>query len=69
MPEVAGDGALIIDPSKPEEICDAMIRIMSDEKLHADLIKKGIANSAKFSWLEMAKKVLAIYEEVGTGTI
>jgi glycosyltransferase involved in cell wall biosynthesis len=64
MPEVAGDGALIIDPSQPEEIAAAMIRIFQDQTLCADLKMKGLANSARFSWRAMAHKVLDIYNEV-----
>jgi glycosyltransferase involved in cell wall biosynthesis len=65
MPEVAGDAALIIDPYKPEEITAAMIRIISDKKLKTDLIDKGLAQAAKFSWKAMAEHVLAIYRNMG----
>jgi glycosyltransferase involved in cell wall biosynthesis len=65
MPEIAGDGALIIDPFKPDEICAAMLRIHSDAVLRQDLIARGLVNSAKFSWRAMAESVLSIYEEVG----
>ncbi|HBB90520.1 MAG: hypothetical protein A2X22_04300 [Bacteroidetes bacterium GWF2_49_14] len=65
MPEIAGDGALIIDPFKPEEICDAMLKIQSDPNLRQDLITKGLVNSDKFSWRAMAESVLSIYKEVG----
>jgi glycosyltransferase involved in cell wall biosynthesis len=65
MPEIAGDGALIIDPFNPDEICDAMLKIHSDEVLRQDLIARGLVNSAKFSWRAMAESVLSIYQEVG----
>jgi glycosyltransferase involved in cell wall biosynthesis len=65
MPEVAGDGALIIDPFKPEEITSAMIRIQSDKELKADLISKGLVQAAKFSWKAMAQHVLKIYRGMG----
>lgn len=64
MPEVAGDGALIIDPFKPEEITEAMIRILSEKELRASLIKKGLVQAAKFSWKAMAEHVLKIYQDM-----
>jgi glycosyltransferase involved in cell wall biosynthesis len=64
MPEVAGDGALIIDPFSPEDICDAMIRITADAEIRNDLVNKGFANAGKFSWKAMAEKVYSIYNEV-----
>jgi len=66
MPEVAGDGAMIIDPFKPEEICEAMITIKMDADKRKELIDRGFENAAKFSWRAMAEKVLSIYSEVLT---
>jgi len=68
MPEVAGDAALLTDPYKPEEITAAMIRITTDEKLRSELIKKGFAQAAKFSWKAMAEHVRQIYGELGAGS-
>jgi len=62
MPEVAGDGALIVDPSKPDEITAAMVNILSDNELKFDLISKGLVQAAKFSWKAMAENVLKIYQ-------
>ncbi|HFB62241.1 MAG TPA: glycosyltransferase family 1 protein [Bacteroidetes bacterium] len=64
MPEVSGGAAHIIDPFKPEEITEGIIKILSDEAYRNDLIKKGFRQSAKFSWKNMAKKVLELYETV-----
>jgi len=65
MPEVAGDGALLIDPYLPEAICEGMIQIVGDKTLRQELITKGLANSEKFSWKNMAREVLSIYQELG----
>jgi glycosyltransferase involved in cell wall biosynthesis len=64
MPEVAGNGAMIIDPYKPEEICEAMVQIISQPEMRQDLVEKGFANAAKFSWRAMAESVLSVYREV-----
>ena len=64
MPEVAGNGAIIIDPFKPEEITAAMIQILSDQELRADLIHKGLVRAEKFSWRAMAEHVLEIYRQM-----
>jgi glycosyltransferase involved in cell wall biosynthesis len=64
MPEVAGDAALIIDPFKPEEITSAMIRLQDDKTLTTDLIQKGFARAAKFSWVAMAREVLGLYMDI-----
>lgn len=50
MPEVAGDGALLIDPDSPEQIAEAAFRLISDKALRDGIIKKGRENVQKFSW-------------------
>jgi len=65
MPEVAGEGALLVDPYQPEEICSAMIRIIRDPDLRSSLINRGLLNSSTFSWRNMATDVLKIYQELG----
>ena len=67
MPEVAGTAAFIIDPFKPEEITEAILKILGDKALRDDLVKKGFEQAAKFSWRAMAQSVLAIYREIGAG--
>ncbi len=64
MPEVAGDAAHLINPHKPEEICEGMLKITSDANYRQELIQKGLIQSKKFSWNNMAKQVLAQYKEL-----
>lgn len=64
MPEVSGGAALIIDPYKAEEITEAMIKLVQDEKLRNDIIQKGYLQAEKFSWHSMAKEVLNLYKDI-----
>ncbi len=63
MPEIAGDSAFIIDPFKPEEITAAMNKILDSSDLYKQLSEKGIQRAALFSWENMAKSVLKLYNE------
>ncbi|MBW7846743.1 MAG: glycosyltransferase family 4 protein [Bacteroidales bacterium] len=64
MPEVSGGAAAIIDPFKPHEITQAMHRLTKDEQYRKELINKGLEQSAKFSWRNMAIEVLKLYENL-----
>lgn len=64
LPEVAGEAALIIDPDAPDELADAIDRLMTDSALHAALRERGFANAARFSWQRCARETLAIYNAV-----
>jgi glycosyltransferase involved in cell wall biosynthesis len=64
LPEVAGEGALYVDPYNVEEIAKGMERIAFDENLRKDLIKKGFENIKRFSWERAAKELLKVFKEV-----
>ncbi len=64
MPEVAGDAACIIDPYQPVQITKAMFDLLEDSELRRKFIEKGLSRAADFSWQNMAKHVLTIYQEV-----
>jgi len=64
MPEVAGNAAILINPFKTEEITSAMIRLINDKVLCNNLKNEGLSQAAKFSWKNMAKRVLDIYREI-----
>ena len=55
MPEVAGDAALLDDPSNDLMIADAMSRVANDEELRNALIERGRIQRKKFSWEHTAE--------------
>ncbi|MGQ0540576.1 MAG: glycosyltransferase family 4 protein [Blastocatellia bacterium] len=48
MREVAGDGAVLVDPFDPESIRSGFARLISDEDHRNDLIEKGLQNVKRF---------------------
>lgn len=64
IPEVAGDACLLIDPSSEIALCEAMLRVLQDEALHASLIERGRIQASKFTWKATARETLAAYSEV-----
>jgi len=62
MAEVAGDAALLVDPYNIDEIAEAMYRVLTDENLREDLIKKGFERASQFSWEKTARETLGVYE-------
>jgi len=64
MPEVADDGAILVDPYDIDALSKAMKKALTDHELRNSLIKKGYENVKKFSWEKCARETLAVYEEV-----
>lgn len=63
LPEVAGNGALTVDPSVTDSIADGMARIVSDGALRASLKERGLLNCARFSWQKTAEKTMTVFDE------
>jgi glycosyltransferase involved in cell wall biosynthesis len=64
LPEVVGDAALMIDPYEPNEIAEAMRRVLTDESLRSRLQLRGLARAREFSWERSIARVREIYAEV-----
>ncbi|MEM9678887.1 MAG: glycosyltransferase family 1 protein [Bacteroidota bacterium] len=64
MREVAGDGALTVDPYSTEDIKSAIQSLIKEEELKKRLIRAGFDNSKKFHPDRIAKQYLKVYDEV-----
>ena len=64
LPEVVGDAALLVDPLQPEEIAEAMRRVLTDPALRDDLAARGLERARHFSWERSIRRVREIYGEV-----
>ena len=64
MPEVAGDGALQVDPFHPDTIADALLHLEHDASFRAGLIAYGLKQATRYSWRSTAEAWVQIYREV-----
>jgi glycosyltransferase involved in cell wall biosynthesis len=61
LPEVVGDAALTFDPARTDDIAAALGRVLGDSALRDDLIARGRARAARFSWRTTAERTLQAY--------
>lgn len=64
MKEVAGDGALLVNPFSVESIRDAYLRIIADGTLRKKLLEKGHENIRKYMPEVVAKQYMNIYSSL-----
>jgi glycosyltransferase involved in cell wall biosynthesis len=64
LPEVVGDAALLIDPMNAGAIADAMTRVLSDQALRSDLVRRGCERVKTFSWERSVRRTREVYAEV-----
>lgn len=65
MPEVGGDAVLYADPNSVDDIAAQLKRLVGDEALRADLLKKAEVQKQKFS----EKRVTAAFHDLYTELI
>lgn len=61
LPEVAGDAALLVDPKEVGDLSDAIQRLTQNHDLRADLARRGIERSKRFSWARTARETSEVY--------
>ena len=63
LPEVVGEAGIMVDPYDTDSLFQAMRRVLTDDKLKADMIRKGLERSKQFSWEKTAKQTLGVYSK------
>ena len=64
MPEVSGPGALAVDPYKPEEIANMLLRLEVDETLYLKQRNYGLLRAQQFSWAKTANELVQLYHSL-----
>ena len=64
LPEVAGDAAILVDPTSVDELAQAMKTIIEQEGLRKMLRERGLERASKFSWNEVVTKTWEVYREL-----
>ncbi|MEH2206046.1 MAG: glycosyltransferase family 1 protein [Nostoc sp.] len=64
IPEVTGDAAILVHPSNPIQLGEAILKVISDSQLRQELINKGKARAKLFSWERTAKETLNAYRTI-----
>ena len=67
LPEVAGEGGLLVDPLSEDSIFRQMLRLCSDRQLRATLSDRARQQAQRFSWDKAAQQTLAVLEEACSG--
>jgi glycosyltransferase involved in cell wall biosynthesis len=63
LAELVGDAAMVVDPESVDALAEAMTRVLTDAPLAADLGRRGLERSRRFSWRETARRTLEVYRE------
>ena len=62
LEEAAGPGGLVVPPGDADALGAAMVRLMREPALRADLAAAGLAHAADYTWARTAAETAAAYE-------
>jgi glycosyltransferase involved in cell wall biosynthesis len=61
LPEVAGDGAVLVEPGDPDALAAALRRLLADEAARTELVRRGLARAAELTWERCAELTAGAY--------
>lgn len=64
IPEIAGENAILIDPTNEQAIANELLHIGQDETFRLNQVEYGLQRAQKFSWRQTAKELLKIYQSI-----
>jgi glycosyltransferase involved in cell wall biosynthesis len=64
LEEVAGDGALLVDPRDTASITDTLGKVLGNAGLRRDLATRGLKRSKDFTAGNLAEKALSVYRSL-----
>jgi glycosyltransferase involved in cell wall biosynthesis len=64
LEEVAGDGALLVDPGDTGSIKDALGKLLGNRASQDELASRGLRRSAEFKSANLAQKTLEVYRSL-----
>ncbi len=62
--EVAGDAAVLVDPSRPEELAEALRGIAKDPGSQQESVERGLVRASAFSWDRAVSATRAVYRSL-----
>ena len=66
LPEVVGNAAVLVNPENVFEIMRALHRVLTDKALRDRMKDRGYQQSTRFSWDASVRRILDVYNEVGS---
>ncbi len=63
LPEVAGEAALLVDPTDSLALTEAFVRLMRQPDLRDSMRERGLIQAAQFRWDKTAQETVAVYKK------
>ena len=58
----------MVPPTDADALGEALLRLLNDADLRAEMRERGLRQALRFSWRETAERTLAVYRDAAAGT-
>jgi glycosyltransferase involved in cell wall biosynthesis len=62
LPEVAGDAAMMVDPTSVTEISEGLAALLESPERRKTLAERGIERASRYRWSDVAERTIQVYE-------
>lgn len=62
IPEIAGEGGILVDPTKEEDIANKLLELENNPQYYQQQVEYGLQRVQNFSWQKTAESLLKIYK-------
>lgn len=67
IPEVVGDGGILVDAEDDKAMADALGEILSQPQKRRRLMERGFERAARFEWSQASRQMVELYRSVARG--
>jgi glycosyltransferase involved in cell wall biosynthesis len=64
IPEVTGGTALLFDPHSPEDLAQAILKVVTEPEVRRDLVARALVRVREFTWERSARNTLEVFREL-----
>jgi len=64
IPEVVGEAGILVPPTQPDQLAEAIIRAAQDESIRERLRRLGLERVKEFTWERAARQTLEVYRRL-----
>jgi glycosyltransferase involved in cell wall biosynthesis len=67
LPEVAGDAAVMVDPTSVDAISQGLAELLGSPELRRELAGRGLVRAGRYRWSEIAERTIQVYHRASGG--
>lgn len=64
LPEVVGDGALLVPPTDSDALCQALLTLINSSAVRTELAHRALERAKLFSWQRFIREHIELYKKV-----